>query len=127
MPDRAAASLNERIAGLSPEKRALLERRLRQRRPAEGVAPAIPRREATGPAPLSHAQQRLWFLDQLEEKSALYNVPLAVRVRGELDVEALRRALDAIVRRHETLRTIFALSGDQPVQVIADEGTAALE
>jgi non-ribosomal peptide synthetase component F/acyl carrier protein len=68
--------------------------------------------------PLSFAQQRLWFLDQLEPGTKIYNIPLAVRLYGSLDVTSLRRALDEIVRRHESLRTIFRASGGRAVQVI---------
>jgi acyl carrier protein len=68
--------------------------------------------------PLSFAQQRLWFLDQLEPGTKIYNIPLAVRLYGSLDVASLRRALDEIVRRHESLRTIFRASGGRAVQVI---------
>ncbi len=69
--------------------------------------------------PLSFAQQRLWFLDQLEPNSSLYNIPRAVRLAGRLNVTALERSLDEIVRRHEALRTIFAYADGSPVQVIA--------
>jgi len=69
--------------------------------------------------PLSFAQQRLWFLDQLEPNRSLYNVPAAIRLRGRLNVAALQQTLDEVVRRHEILRTTFALMDDQPVQVIS--------
>jgi amino acid adenylation domain-containing protein len=69
--------------------------------------------------PPSSAQQRLWFLDRLEPNSALYNIPAAVLVEGELCVASLRRSLNEIVRRHEALRTTFAVQDGQPVQVIA--------
>jgi amino acid adenylation domain-containing protein len=68
--------------------------------------------------PLSFAQQRLWFLDQLEPGGTAYNIPYAVRLQGALDTAALTRALSEIVRRHEALRTTFALSDAQPVQII---------
>src|SRR6185436_19644310 len=57
--------------------------------------------------PLSFAQQRLWFLDQLEPGSAAYHIPAALRMRGALDIAALERAIGAIVARHEVLRTRF--------------------
>ncbi|MDB6023150.1 MAG: Malonyl CoA-acyl carrier protein transacylase, partial [Pedosphaera sp.] len=71
--------------------------------------------------PVSFAQQRLWLLDRLEPGSSVYNVPAPARLRGRLDVEALRRALNEIVRRHEPLRTTFAAAEDAPVQVITPE------
>ncbi len=76
------------------------------------------------PSPLSFGQQRLWFLDQLEQgpdgaRLLSYNTPAAVRLEGELDAEALRLALAAIVGRHEVLRTTFAARGGEPVQIIA--------
>ena len=86
----------------------------------EDVAlPTIPVRRAQGPAPLSFAQERLWFLDQLTPGLAAYNIPVAVHIKGPLRVEALSQSLDAIVRRHESLRTTFSILDDQPVQVIA--------
>ncbi|HEX4959375.1 MAG TPA: non-ribosomal peptide synthase/polyketide synthase, partial [Thermoanaerobaculia bacterium] len=71
-----------------------------------------------GDLPLSFAQERLWFLDQLQPGSAAYNVPAAVRLSGTLDVSALTATLQEIVRRHETLRTSFTVRSGQPVQVI---------
>ncbi|HEX2252377.1 MAG TPA: condensation domain-containing protein, partial [Thermoanaerobaculia bacterium] len=70
----------------------------------------------TGPAPLSFGQQRLWFLDRLEPGSSAYNVPVAVRLTGALEVEPLRRALEEIVRRHAVLRTRFREIDGEPVQ-----------
>ena len=81
--------------------------------------PLVPMgREA--PLPLSFAQQRLWFLDRLEPGSAFYNIPTALRMAGRLDEAALRGAIDGIVRRHESLRTTFAMHEGTPVQVIAE-------
>ena len=70
-------------------------------------------------APLSFAQQRLWFLSRMEGFSEAYHMALALRLHGALDVRALRRALDRIVFRHEALRTTFHRDGDEPVQRIA--------
>src|SRR6185312_2515297 len=106
------------VAGLA----AHIEQLLRE---GVGVAAAPLRRVArAGPVPLSFAQQRLWFIDQLEGGSAFYNLPLAVRLQGELQVAALERTLSEIVRRHEVLRTHFEAEGGAPVQVI--EEAAAL-
>ena len=69
--------------------------------------------------PLSYAQQRLWFLDQLEPGNPFYNIPLAVRLRGELQTEALEQSLNEIIRRHEVLRTSFVNEGGRAVQIIA--------
>jgi amino acid adenylation domain-containing protein len=67
--------------------------------------------------PLTFAQQRLWFLNQLEGDSASYNVPWAVKIEGPLNVPALERTLNTILARHEVLRTTFAMSGNAPVQI----------
>ncbi|MBV8201448.1 MAG: non-ribosomal peptide synthetase, partial [Acidobacteria bacterium] len=75
--------------------------------------------------PAAFAQERLWFLDQLEPGSALYNMPLALGLCGELAVGALAAALREIARRHEILRTTFAAAGGLPVQVIAPAVPAA--
>src|SRR6185369_14275297 len=80
--------------------------------------PIIPVLRADGMT-LSFAQQRLWFLDQLDPASAAYNIPLAVRLSGELAVDLLERIFREVVRRHEALRTTFALRDGKPVQVIA--------
>ncbi len=86
-----------------------------------GGGPSVPpvaRVDRGGILPLSFAQQRLWFLDQLEGRSAAYNIPAAFRLRGPLDGEALGRAFEEMKRRHETLRTRFERAGGQPRQVI---------
>ncbi|MES1242897.1 MAG: amino acid adenylation domain-containing protein, partial [Acidobacteriota bacterium] len=69
--------------------------------------------------PLSYAQHRLWFLERLGTRPGTYNVPVAFRLRGELDVPALRSALAELARRHETLRTTFPLRDGEPVQAVA--------
>ncbi|HEX3560510.1 MAG TPA: amino acid adenylation domain-containing protein [Pyrinomonadaceae bacterium] len=86
----------------------------------EGVLGAVGGRavRAARTAPLSFAQQRLWFLDQYEPENILYNIPAAIRLKGALNVAALERSLNEILRRHEALRTTFAVAHDRPVQVI---------
>src|ERR1044072_7848064 len=69
--------------------------------------------------PASFAQQRLWFLDQLEPSSPFYNLPQAISIKGSLNVEALVNTFNEIIRRHETLRTTFTVRDDNLVQVIA--------
>ena len=88
-------------------------------RAGEGVTvERIPRAPREGDMPLSFSQQRLWFLDQLEPGSPIYNITAAVELRGALDLDALRAALGEIVHRHEVLRTTFADVGGRPVQRI---------
>src|SRR5438270_52021 len=70
--------------------------------------------------PLSFAQQRLWFLDQLEPNSPLYNIPVLMRVTGALDTEALKRAIEAIVARHEGLRIQISSVEDSPCQFVRE-------
>ncbi|WP_331875502.1 amino acid adenylation domain-containing protein, partial [Longimicrobium sp.] len=83
------------------------------------VLPPVVPTGRTGAIPLSYAQERLWFLDQLEPGSATYNMPAALRLAGALNERALERALGEIVRRHESLRTVFTAVAGSPVQVIA--------
>jgi amino acid adenylation domain-containing protein len=97
----------ETIAQLSPEKRELLELLLREQANENSF-------------PLSFAQQRLWFIDQLEPGSFLYNICTNVRIEGRLNRRAFQHSFNEIVRRHETLRTTFRLVDREPVQVIAD-------
>jgi amino acid adenylation domain-containing protein len=87
---------------------------------AQSTLSAIAPADRTASLPLSWAQQRLWFLDQLDHAaSAAYHIPAALRLRGALDRDALRATLDRIVTRHEGLRTTFASGPDGPIQVIA--------
>lgn len=71
-----------------------------------------------GPPPLSFAQERLWYLDQLEPDSATYNLPSAVAIDGELDVDLLRTAINEIVKRYDILRTRFGTNDGSPVQIV---------
>ena len=83
------------------------------------LAPPLVSVERDAPLPASFAQQRLWFLDQLEPGRATYHIPAAVRLVGRLDIPALERALNEVVRRHEALRTTLVADGGVPQQVIA--------
>ncbi|MBI3875437.1 MAG: amino acid adenylation domain-containing protein, partial [Verrucomicrobia bacterium] len=114
----AEKEIASRRAEFSAEKQALLEKRLRGMRNGEDRPPMIPRRAGGGAAWLSFAQQRLWFLDQLEPGSPLYTMPLAVRLSGRLDRDALERSIAAIVARHEMLRTQFVSNDGVPTQVV---------
>src|ERR1051325_2446491 len=103
---------------LSGKKRAILEALLREQGIGEAKSERIPRRTESGPAALSFAQQRLWFLDQLEPESPLYNIHAAVNLSGPLNVPVLQRSMGEILRRHEILRTTFTVIDDRPVQAI---------
>ncbi len=108
---QSGESIRRRIEGLSVEKREILESLL-----GRGNADENPDART---APLSSAQQRLWFLEQMTPMSAFYNVDLGSRINAAIDVDAMRRALNEIVRRHEILRTSFSVRDGQPVQVVA--------
>lgn len=110
--------ISKRLANLSPKKLALLDRKLRAsaRPSAAGVIP--PRSNRTDPAPLSFAQERLWFLDQFHPGNSAYNLPLTIPLNGSLNLTALTSALNEMVQRHEVLRTSFRIVDAKPLQVI---------
>jgi amino acid adenylation domain-containing protein len=102
---------------LSQEKRQLARDMLEKR----GLAAAqqiIARRGDERPAPLSFAQWRLWYHEQLHPGSALYNTPIVVELQGEIDTQALERAFDQIIERHEVLRTVFQIVDGEPRQLV---------
>ncbi|MGP4030394.1 condensation domain-containing protein, partial [Actinomadura sp. 3N407] len=107
-----AAGLAERLAGA-----------------AGGVRPPLARAERPDIVPLSYAQQRLWFLNRLDgrgagDASATFNMPIALRLNGALDRDALRDALADVVARHESLRTIFPDGSGRPRQLVLDPAAA---
>ena len=105
---------------LTEAKRLLLEKRLRGEAKASGPkVPEITRRGGTV-HPMSYAQERLWFLDQLEPGSPFYNIPVASLVSARIDIPTLEAALTEIVRRHESVRTVFRLQDGEPKQIIVD-------
>ncbi len=80
--------------------------------------PLVPVSRDRASFPLSYSQSRLWFVDRLHPGTGIYNIPLSLRVHGQLDSSLLSRCLDEVVRRHEVLRTTFAVASGQPVQDI---------
>jgi hypothetical protein len=103
---------------LSTKQRQLLEARLREKREHSRV-PTIPRREGSDALPLSFAQERFWVLDQLDPGGAEYNIPLCLRLKGQLDEGILKECLNRIVARHESLRTRFLAEDGRPRQSIS--------
>ncbi len=102
---------------LSGKKRAVLEALLHEQGIREAKVERIPRRTEPEPAPLSFAQERMWFLDQLEPDSPLYNIHMGVELLGPLNVPVLQRSIAEIFRRHEILRTTFTVIENRPVQI----------
>jgi amino acid adenylation domain-containing protein len=110
---------------LSDAQRAALAARLRKGRNA--ALAGIPRRDPGVEVPLSFGQEQLWFIDQFAPGMATYNIPLAVRLRGTLDPQAFRRALDALLARHEALRTrLVSVADGSAVQVVDAPAPVAL-
>jgi len=112
---------SDRIADLSPSKRALLALHLKQQAVASSAEQSIPRRSKDGPLPLSFSQQRLWLLNQLDPDSPVYNIPKAVQINGPLQVDTLHRSLETIIARHTALRTTFKLIDGEPQQTVSKE------
>ncbi len=104
---------------MSAAKLALLE--ARRRNLTAAPAADIPAADRSGPVELSFAQERMWMLDRLLPGRSTYNAPRALRLRGPLDVEALHRSLDQIVRRHEVLRTVVSVADGVPRPEVVDD------
>ena len=117
--------LQEAIDNLSPRKRQLFEQRLKERK-GRPAAQTIPRRTVFSPAPLSYTQEGLWFLYELEPESPIYNIPAAVRIKGRLQIAYLEQSLNAVVQRHEILRTTFSQHQGEAAQLIAESLTLRL-
>lgn len=110
--------MTQRLAALPAERRARFLARLRQQAQAAAGRGPVPRGN-TGPAPLSPAQESLRFLDRSTPDGPAAGTPLSLRLRGDLDEDALRSALAAVVARHEALRTVIVEHEEGPVQVVA--------
>src|SRR5437762_5557649 len=106
------------MSAAAPERRALVEQLLRRKGIQRAVDPGIPRRRQFSPCELSFAQQRLWLMAQLNPESAAFNIPVRLRLRGALDLEAVTFCLRALLARHETLRTSFAVIDGEPRQIV---------
>lgn len=120
-------NIEQRIAQLSPAKLALLERKLKRSKP--DTRPSSPPKIKPGQdhAPLSFAQERLWFLDQMEPDSGLYNLPAVVPLPRPANAKAVAASVREIVARHSALRTRFVVKDDGPRQLIGDDADKALD
>ncbi|MRF43345.1 amino acid adenylation domain-containing protein [Escherichia coli] len=118
--------LARRFIELSPDKRRLFLKALQGEGMDFSVLPIAPGVEVAERDQLSYAQRRMWFLWQLDPQGAAYNLPMAVRLTGPLDLAALQHAFDALVARHETLRTRFVADGDDVRQQV-DASAAPLQ
>ncbi|MFF8725819.1 amino acid adenylation domain-containing protein [Streptomyces sp. NPDC015171] len=127
-PDDAGLdeALQRRLAALAPERRALVLRLMAQQEDTDDM-PGVHRRPAgLTEIPASFEQERLWFMNELLTHREIFHVPTALRLRGTLDVAALRRALARVTARHEALRTVFRAGPDGPRQVVLDTMDAPL-
>jgi amino acid adenylation domain-containing protein len=112
------STLLERRSGLSPAKRLLLEQRLKGITTLHPASATIPRRPEQNSHPLSFAQERMWFLAQLEPDSPAYNRPLVLHLKGSLNIGVLAQSLSEVLRQHEVLRATFTAGEGQPIQFI---------
>ena len=119
---------DERQSNLSAAQRTVLEKRIRDAgRVAASPHGQIPRRaDPASPVPLSSAQQRLWFLEQLAPETAGYNVTRTMRIEGALATDVLGRAIEEVVARHEALRTVIGNRDGQPVQIVVSAASVPL-
>ena len=114
------SELNAQLKSRKPEIIAFLRRASQQQATnQQQTTEAITVAERSQTIPLSFAQQRLWFLHQMQPNSAVYNLPMAIQVNGYLDTSAFSQSLNAIVRRHEILRTRFVTVLGEPIQQVA--------
>ena len=123
---RAKMDSQEQIGGLSLLELREMRAQSAKHRSRSRVPPLLPQ-ERHGAVPLSYAQERLWFLDQLGLVGPAYNMPMALRLEGVLDVRALERSFAELIRRHESLRTRFASTPEGPVQIIDPPGEFTIE
>ncbi|MGH8890410.1 MAG: non-ribosomal peptide synthetase, partial [Acidothermaceae bacterium] len=126
--------LTNRVRALTPEKRALLERRLISARGGgrsgtpTSAPPSIAKRQDHGPCRLSPVQELLWLVTELDHENArVYNSSRTTRIRGALDAAALQRSITKIVQRHEALRTTFEAADGTPMQIVHDVDDVPLQ
>ncbi len=117
MMSQSDNDLRGKLRDLSPEKRELLELLLKSELEDKGKK-VTPVRRDTNEFPLSFSQHRIWFLEQLEPNSPIYNLPLAIKLIGEINLHTFQLVIDQIVTRHESLRTVFSEIDGNPIQIV---------
>ncbi len=123
----AAHRIARRFVLMPQDKRRLYLEKMAQENLSPANLPVPECQSALQTLPLSYAQERLWFLWQLEPDSAAYNLPRALRLRGQLDLVALGQSFDALVERHQPLRTVFALHDGKACQVIQEAAPVTID
>ena len=117
---RLTTDIQQQMAALSPAQRALLELRLMKKNQREQTRRQVIAARQLKSAPLSYNQQGLWVLNQLMLGESVYHTPTAARLTGTLNVDALKKALQSLIDRHDALRTVFKIVDGAPTQVIQD-------
>ena len=82
--------------------------------------PSIPQRDSELPIPLSFGQSRLWFIEQVDQETAQYSMPIVLKVEGHFDIEVANQAISKIIERHQILRTCYAEEAGEAIQIIKD-------
>ncbi|HEY0462313.1 MAG TPA: amino acid adenylation domain-containing protein [Pyrinomonadaceae bacterium] len=119
--------LEKRIAQLSPAKLALLEQKLKKNKPQTRPKAEVQNEPRQKYAPLSFSQERLWFLEQMDPDSCIYNLPAMLPLRGQINLGLVEETIRQIVERHSALRTRFVIRDDNPFQEIVDNVNEALD
>ena len=118
--------IRKRLEKLSPEKRALLLKKLQARQKFTEDRFEIPPRKDPTQYPMSFAQRGFWYLEQMQPDTGLNNIPAIIRMRGRLEVAALERAIQTILQRHQVLRTCYRVDAGEPVQSVMPDYTFQL-
>ncbi|HVG20234.1 MAG TPA: amino acid adenylation domain-containing protein, partial [Blastocatellia bacterium] len=118
---------SKQIESLSERKRKLFEMLMREKASKAARGQSIKRREGIEQAPLSYSQQQMWILNQIDRDGGYYNQAASINIKGKVDLTALERAIEEIVRRHESLRTVYKAAGGQPLQLITPPGGVRLD
>src|SRR5439155_10084154 len=116
-PSRPVETM-DKSSTLSPAKQTLLQRRLKRASHVVERRPEIPIRPNRDSAPLSFTQRQMWVIDQMTPGNPAYNLPYGYRLRGPLKLTALEHSFNEVIKRHDALRTTFAVKDEEPLQLI---------